>query len=127
MRTVARTMAAGAVCALMLGGVCRATPTIPADSVTMTQNSTRKVTVTYVLGDAENQEPAVVTVDFETNVTGTVEGPWASIGTRNFREPPLARRGVLRQGRLLAGVQEGDRRLGFRQAGLVKRHMEKSR
>ena len=31
-------------------------------------------------------EPAIVTVDFQTNVTGTAAGPWASIGAANFAD-----------------------------------------
>ena len=41
--------------------------------VTMTQDTTRLVTITYTLADA----PAVVTVDVQTNATGDT---WASIG-----------------------------------------------
>ncbi|MBR4653443.1 MAG: formylglycine-generating enzyme family protein [Kiritimatiellae bacterium] len=62
-------------------------PSIPAESIQVAQDpATREVTVAYRLG-AEGAEasPAIVTVDFETNVTGTAEGPWASIGARNFR------------------------------------------
>ena len=62
-----------------------ATPVIPENSVSISQNAGHVVTVTYTLGDGANLEPAIVTVDFETNVTGTAEGPWASIGERNFR------------------------------------------
>ena len=62
-----------------------ATPVIPADSVSVAQNASHLVTVTYQLGDDQNREPAIVTVDFETNVTGTAAGPWVSIGERNFR------------------------------------------
>ena len=85
MKAKDRTRGIVAVAAACAGIALFGTPTIPADSVRMTQNSMRTVTVTYVLGDENNQEPAIVTVDFETNVTGTAEGPWASIGTRNFR------------------------------------------
>jgi len=71
--------------AIGIASIARATPVIPADSVSVSQNAGRVVTVTYTLGDENNQESAIVTVDFETNVTGTVEGPWVSIGERNFR------------------------------------------
>ncbi len=64
-----------------------ATPMIVPGSVSCEQNpATKLVTVTYTLGDENNQEPAIVTVDFETNVTGTAEGPWRSIGAKHFRD-----------------------------------------
>lgn len=46
-------------------------------NVTMTQDMDRKVTITYQL-----DQPAVVTLDIETNVTGTAE--WVSIGGENL-------------------------------------------
>lgn len=49
-----------------------------ASDVTMTQDPSRKVTVTYSL-----DRPAVVTLDIETNVTGSAE--WVSIGGENIR------------------------------------------
>ena len=56
-------------------------PYIDPDSVSVAQDSaTRRVSVKYVLSDA----PGIVTVDFQTNVTGSASGPWASIGSRNF-------------------------------------------
>lgn len=56
-------------------------PTV--DSVSMSQAPDRTVTVSYTLSDG----PAVVTVDFQTNVTGSATadaGDWVSIGEENF-------------------------------------------
>ena len=58
-----------------------AVPFVDEDNVVLTQDEhSRRVTVSYVLEDA----PAVITVDFQTNATGTAEGPWHSIGAQNF-------------------------------------------
>ena len=73
------------IAAVGVSSLALATPVIPEDGVTIRQNANHVVTVSYTLGDGQNQEPAIVTVDFETNVTGTAEGPWVSIGERNFR------------------------------------------
>jgi len=64
-----------------------AMPVVPTNDVVCVQDPiTKIVTVTYVLGDENNQEPAIITLDFETNVTGTAEGPWVSIGAKNYRD-----------------------------------------
>ena len=56
-------------------------PMVDQDSVKVSQDaSSRLVTVKYKLTGA----PAVITVDFQTNTTGTAEGTWASIGEVNF-------------------------------------------
>ncbi len=59
---------------------------IPPESVQIAQDpDTRDVTIAYRLGnDGDEALPAIVTVDFETNATDSAEGPWASIGARNF-------------------------------------------
>jgi len=76
---------AGLSLALAASAACAA-PIVPSGSVSCVQDAASKlVTVTYTLGTQENQEPAIVTVDFETNVTGTAAGPWVSIGAKNFR------------------------------------------
>ena len=46
----------------------------------MTQAANRLVTITYELADG----PAVITLDIETNVTGTAE--WVSIGGANIQQ-----------------------------------------
>ena len=68
------------VCALTAGltvahGFAQA-PTV--SNVTMSQDLSRQVTITYAL-----DLPAVVTLDIETNVTGTAK--WVSIGGENMR------------------------------------------
>ena len=58
-----------------------AAPRVDKADVSMVQDvNTRRVTVTYTLKEA----PGIVTVDFQTNATGTAEGPWVSIGVCNF-------------------------------------------
>ena len=58
-----------------------AAPRVDQSAVTLEQNAaSRLVTVTYVLTNA----PGVVTVDFQTNTTGTAAGLWVSIGDVNF-------------------------------------------
>lgn len=70
--------------AIALGGGAIAfsgTAAVPeVTGVTMTQNSWRQVKVEYTLANA----PAVVTLDIETNVTGTAE--WISIGGENIQK-----------------------------------------
>lgn len=69
-------IAFAALVTVVAGGVWGA-PTIDPSSVTMVQDAlSRKVTVTYTLAD----EPAIVTLDIETNATGTAEGPWVALG-----------------------------------------------
>ena len=73
--------------AVLAAAGATATPIIPADSVRCVQDpATKAVAVTYSLGTADNDESAIVTVDFETNATGRAEGPWVSIGARHFRD-----------------------------------------
>ena len=59
------------------GPLLAAVPVV--SNVTMTQDAMRSVTITYTLSDA----PAVVTVDIQTNVTGST---WASIGGENIQK-----------------------------------------
>ena len=73
--------------AICMCGMCAAAaafaaaPRVDKADVSMVQDvSTRRVTVTYTLKEA----PGIVTVDFQTNATGTAEGPWVSIGVCNF-------------------------------------------
>ena len=66
---------------LVVGLVSAATPRIVTDSVTAAQDADGAlVTVHYRLADAD----AIITLDIETNATGTVEGPWVSIGDANI-------------------------------------------
>ena len=72
--------AATGIC-MMVASALAVAPRVDKSAVTIDQDGfTRRVTVTYTLKDA----PGIVTVDFQTNVTGTAEGPWASIGVCNF-------------------------------------------
>ena len=69
-------VALSATCAL-------AVPRVDENTITMEQaeDHNRTVTISYVL----TGEPGIVTFDVETNVTGTAEGPWVSIGGENIR------------------------------------------
>lgn len=70
----------------LVSAMALATPVIPAEDVSCAQDpETKLVTVSYKIGTEQNRESAIVTVDFETNVTGTAEGPWISIGAKHFR------------------------------------------
>ena len=65
--------------AVALSACAAAAPVVKPSSVVMTQDDlTHRVSVVYEL---EN-EPAIVTLDFQTNCTET--GKWVSIGARNF-------------------------------------------
>jgi len=66
------------VCATMLSSIPVFAQAPTTTNVTMTQDLSRKVTVTYSLDG-----PAVVTLDIETNVTGTAK--WVSIGGENIQ------------------------------------------
>ena len=74
MSCIIRTMCAMAVGLTVAHGFAQA-PTV--SNVTMSQDQSRQVTITYTL-----DMPAVVTLDIETNVTGTAE--WVSIGGENM-------------------------------------------
>ena len=66
----------------VLSAACAlAVPRVDENTVTMQQADDRTVTISYVL----TGEPGIVTFDVETNVTGTAEGPWVSIGGENIR------------------------------------------
>jgi len=67
----------------MASACALAVPRVDENSVTMEQaeNPNRTVTISYVL----TGEPGIVTFDVETNVTGTAEGPWVSIGGKNIQ------------------------------------------
>ena len=66
----------------VLSAACAlAIPRVDENTVTMQQADDRTVTISYVL----TGEPGIVTFDVETNVTGTAEGPWVSIGGENIR------------------------------------------
>ena len=68
-------------CLALAAGVAGAAPSVSITSVTQ-DPATRQVTVAYDLGEAD----AIVTLDVQTNVTGTAEGEaFASIGGRNLR------------------------------------------
>ncbi|MBR4653445.1 MAG: formylglycine-generating enzyme family protein [Kiritimatiellae bacterium] len=84
-RLSAALCAGTAIIAAMSPAMLCATPVIPEESVSISQDASHVVRVGYTLGEGDNEEAAIVTVDFETNVTGTAEGPWASIGSANFR------------------------------------------
>ncbi len=84
-RLSAALCAGTAIIAAMSPAMLCATPVIPEESVSISQDASHVVRVGYTLGEGDNEEEAIVTVDFETNVTGTAEGPWASIGSANFR------------------------------------------
>lgn len=72
---------AGFCTALCGAALSAAMPQVDESEVSISQDqATRLLTVSYVLRGA----PAVVTVDFLTNVTGTADGPWCSIGEGNF-------------------------------------------
>ena len=72
--------------ALLCAASASAAPMIRPGSVRCSQDpATKLVTVTFTVGDELNQEPAIVTADFETNVTGAAEGPWVSIGGEHCR------------------------------------------
>ena len=67
-------------CACLMSGMALAAPRVA--NVSFAQTADRLVTVTYDLLD----EDAIVTVDIQTNVTGTAEGDaYASIGGANIR------------------------------------------
>ena len=66
--------------ALAVAVATTASAAVPRVSSTqMTQAANRLVTITYELADG----PAVITLDIETNVTGTAE--WVSIGGENIQ------------------------------------------
>ena len=69
-------------CSVFCGAALSAAmPQVDESEVSISQDqATRLLTVSYVLRGA----PAVVTVDFLTNATGTAQGPWCSIGEGNF-------------------------------------------
>ena len=67
--------------ALAVAVATTASAAVPRVSSTqMTQAANRLVTITYELADG----PAVITLDIETNVTGTAE--WVSIGGENIQQ-----------------------------------------
>ena len=58
-----------------------AEPRVDQNAVTLTQDpQSRLVSVTYTL----TGEPAVITVDFQTNAVANAETGWLSIGEVNF-------------------------------------------
>ena len=70
----------------LFGTILAAAATVPllaavpvVSDVSMTQDASRRVTITYTLSDAS----AVVTVDIQTNATGST---WASIGGENIQQ-----------------------------------------
>ena len=61
----------------LVGITLYAAPQIEQESVTFAQNQqSRKVTISYTL----KNEPAIVTIDIQTNYTDGTEIKWASIG-----------------------------------------------
>ena len=68
--------------ALGLSATVFAGPAVISDSVSLTQDAaTRKATITYTLAAAE---PAIVTVDIQTNTQANAQGDWVSIGGANL-------------------------------------------
>lgn len=66
----------------LVGITLHAAPQIAQNSVTFAQNQqSRKVTISYTL----KNEPAIVTIDIQTNYTDGTEIKWASIGGGNLR------------------------------------------
>ena len=64
-----------------LAATAAAEPRVDQNAVTLTQDpQSRLVSVTYTL----TGEPAVITVDFQTNAVANAETGWASIGEMNF-------------------------------------------
>ena len=61
-----------------MASVASAVPRVDQSSVTMSQDASGKLSIGYVLSD----EPAVVTIDIQTNAGGNA---WISIGERNLR------------------------------------------
>jgi formylglycine-generating enzyme required for sulfatase activity len=59
--------------------VCGAVPVVDPGSVTMTQDSSRRVTIEYVLSGA----PGIVTFDIQTNMVDGSGVEWVSIGASN--------------------------------------------
>ena len=70
--------------AAIVAAAASAAPIVPQDSVLMNQaEDSRLVTITYTLSDG----PAIVTLDVQTNRTGSAtadEADWASIGAEHF-------------------------------------------
>lgn len=69
------------ISSFLLGMTAGAGPTIDQSSVSFVQSATRKVTISYTL----KGEPAIVTVDIQTNYIDGAETKWASIGAQNYR------------------------------------------
>ena len=70
-----------AFAALAASASIAAVPNVDQNAVTVTQDSqSRLVTVSYTL----TGEPAVITVDFQTNAVANAETGWLSIGEVNF-------------------------------------------
>lgn len=69
------------IASILVGMAAVAGPMIDQDSVSFVQSPTRKVTIRYTL----KGEPAIVTVDIQTNYTDGTGTKWASIGAQNYR------------------------------------------
>ena len=69
-----------AMACLAAGSLFASVPVVSPDSVSMMQDSSRKVTITYRLSG----EPGVVTIDIQTNYIDGAETKWASIGGKNL-------------------------------------------
>ena len=65
-------------CSAAIASAAFALPRVDPGTVTMAQDASGRITIGYVLED----EPAVVTVDIQTN---SADGAWVSIGDRNLR------------------------------------------
>ena len=66
--------------AVLSAGSLFAVPVVQTDSVSMTQDASRKVTIRYRL----TGEPGIVTIDIQTNGVNGSATEWASVGGKNL-------------------------------------------
>ena len=69
-----------AMACLAAGSLFASVPVVNPGSVSMSQDASRKVTITYRLSG----EPGIVTIDIQTNYVDGTETKWATIGGKNI-------------------------------------------